>query len=189
MRAGKPRRRGWSAGLRLLALGLLALAMLPPRIAEAQQDGLTAHDSTLPIEVTADRLTVEQDNRIATFAGNVEAVQGELVLRADEVRVAYALGEEQATPGQVIRRIEAEGNVVITTPEETAKADRAVYDVVAGTMQLEGEVVLVRGKNVVEGARLDIDLAAGRAVMVADAKTGTRVRATFVPAGEESASR
>ncbi len=161
-------------------------ALLPPSAAVAQTPAI---DTDQPIRINADSLEVKQQQQQAVFSGNVEAVQGELVLRADEVRVAYAFGEEQATPGQVIRRIEAEGNVVITTPEETAKADRAVYDVVAGTMQLEGEVVLVRGKNVVEGARLDIDLAAGRAVMVADAKTGTRVRATFVPAGEESASR
>ncbi len=182
MRAGKPRRTG---SRRLVWLLVPLLMLLQAGIVMAQQDGLTAHDSSLPIEVTADRLTVEQNNQIATFAGNVEAVQGELVLRADEVRVAYAFGEQQTTPAQVIRRIEAEGNVVITTPEETAKADHAVYDVVGGTMQLEGNVVLVRGENVIEGARLDIDLEAGRAVMTAGAETGGRVRATFVPAKEQ----
>ncbi len=182
MRAGKPRRAGSQA---LVWLLVPLLMLLQAGIATAQQNGLAAHDSILPIEVTADRLTVEQNNQMATFAGNVEAVQGELVLRADEVRVAYAFGEQQTAPAQVIRRIEAEGNVVISTPEETAKADRAVYDVIGGTMQLEGNVVLVRGENVIEGARLDIDLEAGRAVMTAGAETGGRVRATFVPAKEQ----
>lgn len=184
MRAGTSRRKG-----RCRWWWLPVLLVLVAATASAQEGGLTTHDSSLPIEVTADRLTVEQNNRVATFAGNVEAVQGELVLRADEVRVSYVFGEEQANPAQVIRRIEAEGNVVITTPQETAKAQRAVYDVAAGTIRLEGEVVLVRGENVVEGARLDIDLGAGRAVMVAGAESGARVRATFVPAKEESADR
>ena len=185
MRAGEPREAGWRAWILLL---VPLLMLLHPGIATAQKNGLTAHDSSLPIEVTADRLTVEQNDRIATFAGNVEAVQGELVLRADRVRVAYAFGAQQTTPDQVIRRIEAEGNVVISTPEDTAKAGRAVYDVLGGTMQLEGNVVLVRGENVIEGARLDIDLEAGRAVMTAGAENGGRVRATFVPARDLGAA-
>ncbi len=182
MRAGKSKRTPWPV---LVGLNLLLLA---PHLPAAQQAGLAAHDSSLPIEVVADRLTVEQNNRIAVFSGNVEAVQGELVLRADEVRVAYAFGQERSEAAQPVERIEAIGNVIVTTPEETAEADRGIYDVVEGTMRLEGEVVLVRGDNVIEGGRLDIDLAAGRAVVTADAGTGSRVRAVFVPPKERGAS-
>ncbi len=179
MRAGTSRKTRWP-----VLFGLLLL--LSPGPAAAQENGLVAHDSSLPIEVVADRLTVEQNNQLAVFSGNVEAVQGELVLRADEVRVAYAFGEERTDLAQPVRRIEAEGNVVLATPEETAKAARGVYDVVEGKVRLEGNVVLVRGENVIEGARLDIDLAAGRAVMTADAAEGRRVRALFVPPKEQS---
>lgn len=170
------RHRGGLA--RRLAVALLAGLLLPAAAAYGQA-GLAAHDSSLPIEISADRLTVEQASRQALFTGNVEAVQGDMTLRADELVVAYDL-EAGGDAGQAIRRIEARGNVVIASPEETARAQRAVYDVPAGRIVLEEQVVLVRGEDVVEGARLEIDLGSERAVMTAAGTT--RVRALFHPA-------
>ncbi|MGI9449125.1 MAG: LptA/OstA family protein, partial [Geminicoccaceae bacterium] len=46
-------------------------------------------DQTLPIEISADSLEVAQEDRIATFAGNVDAIQGDLVLSADTLKVHY----------------------------------------------------------------------------------------------------
>lgn len=161
----------------VLAWLLLALAAASARA----QTGISAHDPTLPIEITADRLTVEQARRQAVFAGNVEAVQGEVTLRADRLVVHYEL-EQGGTAGRAIRRIEAEGDVVLASPEESARADRAVYDVVAGTIVLEGSVILTRGEDVVRGGRLDIDLNRQTAVVVASGSE--RVRALFRPSAE-----
>ncbi len=43
-----------------------------------------------PIEITADRLVVNQQDRVATFSGNVDAVQGDMSLKANEIKVFYA---------------------------------------------------------------------------------------------------
>jgi lipopolysaccharide export system protein LptA len=146
------------------------------------------HDSKLPIEITADSLEVMQDDEIATFVGNVDAVQGDLVLTSDQLRVHYRTSEDDtgATSGS-IRRIEATGNVFLSSPKETAQGEFGVYDVDGALLTLEGSVVLTRADNVVSGARLEIDLATGRSQMFAAVPStaggtpGQRVKAVFVP--------
>ncbi len=161
------------------ALGLLLLALMATG---ARSQGLAQHDPAQPIEILADRLVVEQAREVAVFTGNVEAVQGTLKLRADRLEVFYRLSGEGGTPsGQPVRRIVAEGNVVIASPEESAQAERAVYEVLEGRIRLDGGVVLASGENVIRGERLDIDLNRRQAVVSASPETGGRVRALFVP--------
>jgi lipopolysaccharide export system protein LptA len=146
------------------------------------------HDSKLPIEITADSLEVVQDNQIATFLGNVDAVQGDLVLTSDQLRVHYRASEDgSAGTSGSIRRIEATGNVFLSSPKETAQGEFGVYDVDGALLTLEGSVVLTRAENVVRGERLEIDLATGRSQVFAAVPStagGTpsqRVKAVFVP--------
>jgi lipopolysaccharide export system protein LptA len=153
-------------------------------------------NSGKPIEIVSDRLTVEQNSQIATFLGNVDAVQGDMSLRADELRVYYITDEQRQAGGsdQSIRRIEAEGHVLVTTPTETAAGDSGIYDPITRKVVLEGNVVLTRGDNVVRGARLDSDLASGISTVTAapvakgstaPGKRNQRVRALFVPEQNE----
>ncbi len=152
------------------------------------------HDSSLPIEISADSLEVAQEEQVATFAGNVDAVQGDLVLSADELKVHYegkgrGVGMAAGSSNR-IRRIDAEGHVIIASPEETAEGDRGTYDVPAKLVTLEGEVVLTRGANVIRGERLELDLVTGKSrivgapASVADGDqgaSGERVKALFTP--------
>lgn len=161
------------------------------------------HDSSLPIQISANSLEVEQEEQIATFAGDVDAVQGDLVLSADTLRVHYegkgsAIGLA-AGSGNAIRQIDAEGHVVISSPDETAEGDHGTYDVPAKLVTLEGQVVLTRGANVIRGERLELDLVTGKSRMVGaetsiaggDQKTSTgRVKALFTPkTNEDETSR
>jgi lipopolysaccharide export system protein LptA len=165
-----------------LGLALTAVAAAPAWSQSFQ------HDSKLPIEITADSLEVMQKDQIATFVGNVDAVQGDLVLSSDQLRVHYRASEDERgiTTGS-IRRIEATGHVFLSSPEETAQGEFGVYDVDGGLLTLEGSVVLTRDENVVRGQRLEIDLATGRSQMFAAVPStagGTpeqRVKAVFVP--------
>jgi lipopolysaccharide export system protein LptA len=188
--AGAARRR-FARFLAPTALGatLTWLAPCSPAWSQSFQ-----HDSTLPIEITADSLEVVQEEQIATFMGNVDAVQGDLVLTSDELRVHYRGGGE--APGMTagsIRRIEAMGNVFLSSPEETAQGEVGVYDVDGALLTLEGSVVLTRDENVVRGERLEIDLATGRSQMFAAVPStaggtpGQRVKAVFVPPPEPAA--
>ncbi len=169
----------------------VALALLWAQVPTAGAQTLQ-HDSSLPIEITADTLEVVQNERVATFTGNVDAVQGELVLSADQLRVHYRSGEQEepavAGDGGTIRRIEAVGNVFLTSPMETAQGEVGVYDVMGNLVTLEGSVVLTREENVIRGARLELDLASGRSRVLAavpsaeGGEPSERVRAIFTPA-------
>ncbi|MGH6896319.1 MAG: LptA/OstA family protein [Geminicoccaceae bacterium] len=180
------------AAAALLTAALILASAAAMTAAQAQS---LQHDTTLPIEITADSLEVVQDQQIATFTGNVDAVQGDMVLSAELLRVHYGDADDAAAaPPETgsIRRIEAEGNVFLSSPRETAQGTAGVYDVAANRVTLEGAVVLTRGDNVIRGDRLEIDLASGRSQMFAAVPStagGTapqRVRALFIP--EESRS-
>jgi lipopolysaccharide export system protein LptA len=188
-------------GARVLALAAMAAALGPPWSPPWSLGGPPAwsqgfqHDSTLPIEITADSLEVVQDEQVATFVGNVDAVQGGLVLTSDELRVHYrGDADEPGVGAGSIRRIEAMGNVFLSSPDETAQGEIGVYDVDGALLTLEGAVVLTREENVVRGERLEIDLATGRSQMFAAVPStagGTpnqRVKAVFVPQPAEPAA-
>ena len=57
---------------------LAALVLLAPAAALAQPAGFAGHDDDAPIEITADALEVRQRESVATFTGDVDAVQGEI---------------------------------------------------------------------------------------------------------------
>lgn len=167
-------------GAAFIGATLAAPLALPASAQEIQ------HDTTQPIEIAADSLEVRQEQQLATFSGNVDAVQGDLVLRADLLRVFYdQTGDE--TEEAAVRRIEAEGNVVVSSPMETARGQRGIYDVAAGRVTLAGQVVLTREENVIRGDNLEIDLETGVSRMMAaataaeGARPDQRVRAVFSP--------
>ena len=172
------------AAVLMVACAVLGLGLGVGAVeAKAQEASLLKHDTTQPIEITADALEVQQDQGVAVFTGAVNAIQGELVLRADTLRVHYRTGDESDAgfPG-AISRIDAQGSVFFSTPSETAEGETGVYDVGDGTITLVGAVVLTRGQNVLSGNRLELSLATGRSRLYSDAADGDgRVRGLFVP--------
>lgn len=187
--ADPARSRNANRAARLAFLALLGSTWLSAAL-PARGQGLAGADGKAPIEIVADSLVVRQNERLAIFSGNVDATQGQRSLRADELKVFY--GEESAGGGQGIRRIEATGRVLVVEPGQTAQGDRGVYEPAAGRIQLDGNVVLTRGDNVVRGGQLEMDLATGTAVVRAarpGGPPGERVRALFVPREGHGESR
>ena len=174
--ARRPRLPWRRAGAAIaLAVGLAALAA-PVR---SQVDPGEGYDTSLPIEISADSLEVQQDLQTAIFRGDVDAVQGELNLRADQLTVHYRRGDNGENS---VSRIDAEGNVFLSSPSEMAQGDRGVYDVDADMIELTGSVVLTRGENVIKGNRLTLNLVTGKSKM--ESGGGERVKALFVPQSE-----
>ncbi len=168
-------RRGTAAAVAAIALALAVGA------ARAQIEPGPTYDTSLPIEITADSLDVENARQVATFRGNVDAVQGELNLRADQLIVYY---RSESNNQNSIRLIEAEGNVFLSSPTEMAQGEKGVYNVDADTIELIGSVILTRGDNVIRGDRLVMNLSTGQSKVVSDtAASGGqgRVKALFVP--------
>lgn len=166
----------------LAAAALAAAAGAGPARAEVG----AGYDTSLPIEITADSLEVQQEAQIAVFRGNVDAVQGDLNLRADQLIVHYRTNSENQNS---ISLIEANGNVFLSSPTEMAQGENGVYDIDADTIVLTGSVVLIRGDNVIRGERLEIDLATGRSRVLSGGLEGGgdgRVKALFVPNSDNS---
>jgi lipopolysaccharide export system protein LptA len=143
---------------------LAIAAILVGGTALAQSQGpvsaLKGHDSNAPIDVSADRIEVQDRADRAMFVGNVHVTQAELTLDTARLTVAYS------SAGSIqIQRLDASGGVVVKSPSETARGDFGVYDLNRKLITLVGGVQLQRGGSQIMGSRLVIDLNSGRAVI------------------------
>jgi lipopolysaccharide export system protein LptA len=152
------------------AIGIiLATTVLSATAALAQQkqdavSALKGHDSNAPVDVTADRIEVQDRADRAIFSGNVHAKQAELTLDTQRLTIAYSGGQSN-NGGPQIRRLDAAGGVVVRSPSEIARGEFGIYDLDRKLITLIGNVQLNRGTNQVNGSRLVIDLDTGRAVV------------------------
>jgi len=154
--------------LSVLSLGLLSGA---PALAQGFS-ALKGHDSNAPIDISSDHIEVQDRANRAIWAGNVHVVQGDMTMDAARMTVAFA---HAASPGgdPQIQRIDASGGVTVVSPSERAKGNFGIYDLNRRLITLIGNVALTRGTNVVNGARLVIDMNSGRATVDGNAVGGT----------------
>ena len=160
--------------LKLAACGLVLASAALAQNATVAFGGLK-HDSSLPVEITADELTVDQNTGTAVFIGNVVAGQGEMRLTAARVRVQYAT--QNGEPTGRIERLFATGGVTLVNGPEAAEAQKAVYAVADGEVVMTGDVILTQGANALAGEKLTVDLSSGTGRM------SGRVRTIFQTGG------
>src|SRR5215218_9404092 len=126
-------------------------------LAQTQQQGgvssLKGHNSNAPVDVTADRIEVQDRADRALFIGNVHATQSELTLDTQRLTVAYSSGPGAGSGGVQIRRLDAAGGVVVRSPSETARGDFGIYDLDKKLITLIGAVQLNRSGSQVMGSR------------------------------------
>lgn len=148
----------------ILAAGVLALCL--PTLGAAQVAfGSAQQDRSLPVEVTSDSLSVNQNDNTALFTGNVVIAQGEMRLSAPRVLVVY-LPDRSG-----IEALEATDGVTLVSGTDAAEARRADYNVVNGMIELRGNVLLVQTDNAITGETLLVDLNAGTAQVSGRVKT------------------
>jgi lipopolysaccharide export system protein LptA len=188
----------------LLASGLAAAQAprpaAPPPVQSLLQGG---QDKDQPVQIEAASLEVRDKNKTATFAGDVQVVQGDTTMKCQKLVVFY--GQEvgiaqggapapDAKPSsnlagpkgaQNIRRIEARGGVTVITKDQNASGDLGVYDLIAKTITLTGNVVVSQGQNVIHGERVVVDTVSGNARVESNNQGGgttpSRVRALIQP--------
>lgn len=152
--------------------------------ATAQSSG-AGLDTDQPLEITADALEVQKAKQLAIFEGRVLVVQGELRLQSDRLIVHYSENSANDTNGaSSIRRIDATGNVFLSSPRETAKGSRGVYDVENKLITLSGDVTLTQGQSVLKGQNMTLNLETGLSRIEGGVSSGGgngRVRGLFVP--------
>lgn len=166
---------------------------------KATSDIVGKYKSNGPIEITSDALEVLQQNHKAIFTGHVVAVQGDVKIKSEKMTVFYKSTENSKTAKSEktitsavsdknsIEKIVVEKNVFFATPEETARGERGLYDVVNNKIFLNDNVILTRDKNVLKGDRLVYDFATGKSELNSpqtgadSGKPKQRVKALFIP--------
>jgi lipopolysaccharide export system protein LptA len=140
---------------------LLPVLILPLLSGPAVGQALKGHNAKAPVDVAADRIEVQDRADRAFFIGNVQVQQAGLSLSAARLTVAY----DRSGSGTEIERLDASGGVTVTSADQTARGDVAIYDLPRRLITMLGGVTLVQGGNRVSGGRLVIDLNSGRATV------------------------
>ena len=160
--------------LAALALGVAVLAPAAHGQGATVAFGGIKSDTSQPVEVTADQLSVNQTDGTATFTGNVVVIQGDLRLGASTVRVEYATDDRTR-----VERIVASGGVTLVSADEAAEAKDAVYTVANGQVVMTGDVLLTQNGGTIAGQKLSVDLKTGTGQM------DGRVRTIISPKGSQ----
>ena len=137
------------------------------------------HDNNAPINISSDSFQADLNSKSGTYNGNVVVVQGDTKLRANQVKIITVNGKAD--------KITASGNVVVDSPTSgTATGDNGVYSVGPRTVLMTGNVVLKKGKDVMRGTQLTVNLNTGQATLgaggpKAPGAPGGRVQGVFTP--------
>jgi lipopolysaccharide export system protein LptA len=145
-----------------------AMAAAAALMAGSAQAQLASIDSDAPIDITGDRLEVEND--VATFLGNVRAVQGPAILTAE--RLVADLDDKGS-----FTKIRAQGTVRYSNGKEAITGARALFDDVARTITISENVVVTQGEQVMTGGELVYWVDTGKILFTAP--SGKRIRGIF----------
>jgi lipopolysaccharide export system protein LptA len=158
-------------------LAIFALGATGALCAETKS-GLVPGDSKAPITISSDTFQADLNGKTGTWSGNVMVIQGDTKMRSNSVRMSTTNGK--------LDKVLASGNVVVDSPKSgVATGDNGVYSVVPRTVLMTGNVTLKKGKDVMRGAQLTVNLNTGQAVLGGGARTpGSntgRVQGVFMP--------
>ncbi len=124
-----------------LKFATLFLALAIPVAANAQGIGLPNQTRETPVEINADQGIEWQQKRQAYVArGNASARQGDTTVYADTLTAWYKKVDGAQSE---IFRIDADGNVRIKSPRQTAFGAKGVYLIDKGLLVLTGNPKLV----------------------------------------------
>ena len=142
--------------MRILFPLLLPLALAVP----ASGQTLKGHNAKADVFFEADRiLALERESRVIV-SGNAQVTQADLAVYAPSITLVYS---RTAVKGTNILRVDAVGGVRVVRSNESARGDTAIYDVPGGLITLIGSVTLNQNGNIVNSARLVIDLKSNQA--------------------------
>jgi lipopolysaccharide export system protein LptA len=144
----------------------------------AAKSPLAPSDSNAPITISSDSFQADLNAKTGTYSGNVMVIQGDTKLRANTVKLS--------TINSKLDKVFASGNVVVDSPRSgIVTGDNGVYAVVPRTVLMTGNVTMKKGKDVMRGAQLTVNLVTGQATLGGGAKApgvpGGRVQGVFTP--------
>lgn len=164
----------------LFAAGALLTAMLSAGPAHAQLS-----ETGGPVSYSADNLEYFDSERRLVLTGDVDIVQNDARLRADRITLFFSASSGGGQSGQGglgsgdIERMIAEGEVYYVRPAQSARGNRAVYEVARDAVTFTGNVVVASDENVIRGETLVLQIGSRRTTI--RPTPGQRVQGVFVP--------
>jgi lipopolysaccharide export system protein LptA len=157
--------------------------------AESEQGSKGTNLENAPIQITANQLISNNEEKYAEFIGDVKASQGDFVITSERLKIYYegdlVNPEKKSTGDEVIKKIIAEGNVKITAEQYLAETDRVEYDTDSMTIVLRGENSKVTsGKNSISGSTITLYRKDGQVKVEGSAEK--RIKAIFYSTGKTS---
>lgn len=148
----------------IVCAAILAGGYFVPAVASAQ----LISDSDEPIDITGDSLELVDD--VATWSGNVRAMQGDAILTAD--KLVATLDDDGA-----FKTIRALGGVRYSNGKEAVAGEQALYNAADRSITISDNVVVTQGKTVMTGGVLVYWLDSGKISF--NAPQGQRIRGIF----------
>ncbi|MGE0597263.1 MAG: LptA/OstA family protein [Hyphomonadaceae bacterium] len=173
-----------------LAAGAVStvLALAAPAAAQLSENGG-------PVSYSADNLEYFDAERRLVLTGDVDVVQDDARLRSDRLTLFFSQSTAPAPAAEGapqaagmgsgdIQRMIAEGEVYFVRPMQSARGNRAVYDVANDSVTFTGNVVIASDENVIRGETLVMQIGTRRTT-VRPGSDG-RVRGVFVPSNSQN---
>ena len=161
-----------------LALLVLALAAWPAGA------GALSTDRDQPVRIDAASASLDHQNRIATYRGDVVIVRGSLRITGDLVTMQFDEGYDLAT-------LVAEGEPAHfeqqpdNGPMQKGEATRIEYRVEDGAMIFFGSAQIAQGEFLMRAQRIDYDSFSGSIQGVGDEAESEGSRVTITLQGEK----
>ena len=105
------------------------------------------------VQISADTFVVVETSQEAVFTGNVVVNHPTVVVHADKVVATYGAGGTSD-----IKTFEATGHVRLTTSDQDATGDRAVFTPSDQLLRLTGNVMVVNAGGTVGAGELVVNL-------------------------------
>ena len=130
-----------------------------------------------PIDITSDRLDVDEQGGSAVFTGQVIVKQRDMTVYAEKLVIYRDQTSEQ------IERIEASGGVRVVQQDRVGTAENATFYQQEDKLTLTGDARVQQGQNLISGAEIILLLKENKSLVKSD--EDGRVRAVFFPEQEQ----
>jgi lipopolysaccharide export system protein LptA len=136
-----------------------------------------------PMVIYSDTLEANENSKVITFEGHVNAKKEDLVIESQKMRVFYESSPGPSKDGGVKTRVEkivSDGNVKIRSLKGgTATANQAIYYHATEKIVLMGNAVAKQEDDFVEGEKITIFLKENKRIV--EGSKEKRVRAVIFP--------
>ena len=167
----------------------LQAAIISSVLLLAASSGFCQNDDK-PINIEADRMISQEEKNSVVFIGNVDASQGEVNIRTDEMTIYYQPNDPKKPEDQSrqVEKMICIGNVKVTQEDWLGTGDRMDYFADARKVILHGNAKAWQGKNMVSGKTITYFLDEKRTVVDGpvnavgkEGKKQERIKAVIVP--------